>query len=119
VSPELARRAADYVTIFGVGKIDPLVADPLLLAALPGATPQIVNALLAARRGPRPDSGALARIAGPAGNFVGADPTDYVRAVIVASLDRRRLRAEVVLKIADKGPAPYEILYWRDDFDGG
>lgn len=118
VSPELARRAAAYVTIFGLGKIDPLIADPLLLAALPGATPQVVKALLAARRGPRPDSAALARIAGPVGSFVGADPTDYVRADIVASLDNRRLHAEVVLKIADREPTPYEILYWRDDFDG-
>jgi general secretion pathway protein K len=118
VSPELARRAVDYMTIFGVARIDPLIADPLVLAALPGVTPQIVKNLLAARRGPRPDSATLARIAGPVGAFIGADPSDTVRAEIVASLDQRRLRAEVVLKIADSGPAPYEILYWRDDFDG-
>ena len=119
VSPELARRAVDYVTIFGGGKVDPLIADPVVLAALPGATPQIVNKLLAARRGPRPDAETLARIAGPLAAFVGADASDYVRAEIVASLDHRRLRAEVVLKIADSGPSPFEILYWRDDFDGG
>jgi len=42
-----------------------------------------------------------------------------VRAEIVASVGARRIRAEVVLKITDSGASPYEILYWRDDFDGG
>ncbi|MGD0719804.1 MAG: type II secretion system protein GspK [Roseiarcus sp.] len=118
MSPALAERALRFVTIFGGGKIDPLVADPLVLAALPGVTPEIANGFMAARSGPPPDSAALARMAGPVKDFIGADPNDYVRAEIVASVGNRRIHAQVVLKIAESEPAPYDILYWRDDFDG-
>jgi general secretion pathway protein K len=118
MSPELAERALRYVTIFGAAKIDPLVADPVVLAALPGVTGSIANGFLAARNGPPPDPATLANMAGPTKDFVAADPSDFLRAVIVATVGNRRLRAEAVLKIADSGPAPYEILYWRDDFDG-
>ena len=118
MTPALAARALPFVTIFGGAKIDPLVADPVVLAALPGATPASVKGLLAARRGPPPDPEALSQMAGPAKDFVAADPSDYVRAEIVATLKNRRVRAEVVIKINEKGAQPYEILYWRDDFDG-
>jgi general secretion pathway protein K len=118
-SPALAARALPYLTIFGAGgKIDPLVADPIVLAALPGATRAVVNAFLVARNGPRPDAATLARMAGPVKDFVSADPNDHLRAEIVATLAKRRIRAEVVLKLTESAPAPYEILYWRDDFDG-
>ena len=118
MSPDLAARALPFVTIFGGSKIDPLIADPIVLAALPGMTRQIVNNLLKARNGPPPDAGALQQMAGPARDFVSIDPSDYVRAVIVASLNTRRLRAEVVLKLTDSATSPFEIMYWRDDFDG-
>ena len=48
---DLANRAGPYVTVFGADMIDPLVADPVVLAALPGATPSLVGAL--ARRAQR------------------------------------------------------------------
>jgi hypothetical protein len=107
MSPALATRAAPYLTIFGAsGKIDPLVADAVVLAALPGATRTVVNAFLAARQGPRPDTAALARMAGPVKDFVSADPNDHVRAEIIATLAKRRIRAEVVLKIMEGAPTP-------------
>jgi len=118
MSPDLAERALRFLTVFGAGRIDPLVADPIVLAALPGATPGVVKTLLALRDGPRPDPSALTRIAGPAKDFVAVDPSDNVRAEIVATLGGRRIRAQVVLRITESAPAPYEILYWRDDFDG-
>jgi general secretion pathway protein K len=119
MSPALATRALPYLTLFGGGgKIDPLAADPLVLAALPGATPAVIKGFLSARNGPRPDTATLTRLAGPVKDFVSADPNDHVRAEIVATLANRAIRAEVVLKINESAPAPYEILYWRDDFDG-
>jgi len=120
MSSAFAERALHYVTVFsGVGKIDPLVADPLVLAALPGMTSSVANIFLSARNRPRPDAAALARMAGPVKDYVGAESNDKLRAEIVASVNARRVRAEVVLKINEGGLAPYEILYWRDDFDGG
>ena len=120
MSPALAEQALRFVTIFGgAGKIDPLVADPLVLAALPGATPAILKTLAAARNGRAPDTATLSRIAGPVKDFVSLDPNNNIRAEIVVTVGARRVRAEIVLKVTDSSPAPYAILYWRDDFDGG
>jgi general secretion pathway protein K len=118
MSPALAKQALGFVTIFGSGKIDPFVAEPVVLAALPGMSAAVVNGLVAARVGSRPDAAALARIAGAAKEFVSAAPNDNLRAEIFATVGMRRVRAEVVLKIDDSVSSPYEILYWRDDFDG-
>lgn len=118
MSPELAARALRFVTIYGAAKIDPLIADPVVLAALPGMTRQIAENFLKARNGPPPDAAALRNMAGPAKDFVSLDPGEYVRAEIVATLSGRQLRAEVVLKLMEGASAPFEIMYWRDDFDG-
>ena len=81
-------------------------------------TPKIAKNFLTARGGPPLDAGALQQMAGSAKDFVSLDPSDYVRAEIVASLNGRRLNAEVVLKLTESGTAPFEIMFWRDDFDG-
>jgi len=119
MSPELAHRALGFVTIFGTGKIDPFVADPIVLAAVPGMTAAAANSFASSPSGAKPDASTLARMAGSAKDYVSADPNNYVRAEILASVGARRIRAEIVLKIAESGSSPYEILYWRDDFDGG
>jgi general secretion pathway protein K len=118
MTPQLAARALPFLTIYGASKIDPLVADPVVLAALPGMTPALVAALLKVRNGPPPDAATLRQIAGPARDFIATSPGDYVRAEIVATLNGRRLRAQVVLKLLESGATPFEIMYWRDDFDG-
>ncbi len=119
MSPGLVARALPFVTIFGSGgKIDPLIADPVVLAALPGVTPAIIKSFLGARTGPPPDSATLSRMAGAAKDYVGFNPSAYVRAEIVAAVKNRTIRAEVLLKIAENGDEPYNILNWRDDFDG-
>ncbi|MDE3176976.1 MAG: general secretion pathway protein GspK [Pseudomonadota bacterium] len=118
MSPALVARALGFVTVFGAAKIDPLIADTVVLAALPGMTPRIANNFLKARDGARPDAAALAQLAGPVKDLVGLDPSDYVRAEIVVNLNGRLLRADVVLKLTEGAPAPYEVVFWRDDFDG-
>ena len=120
MSPELLKRALPHLTIFGAGDhIDPLAADPVVLSALPGATAAEVNALLAAQNRPAPDADTLSAMAGSLKGWLDASASDIVRAEIVARLDDRRISAEIVLKLADSGPAPYEILYWRDDYNEG
>jgi general secretion pathway protein K len=119
MSPALVSRALPFVTIFGTGgKIDPLIADPLVLAALPGATPAMIKGFLSARRGPPPDAATLARMAGAAKDYVAVNASAYVRAAVVATVKDRTIRAEVLMKIVESGDEPYDILNWRDDFDG-
>jgi general secretion pathway protein K len=118
MTPELAQRALSYLTIYG-GKLDPFAADPVVLAAVPGLTAAAARTFAALGSRPTRDAGALARIAGSARDYLSADPGNYVRAEIVASVGERRVRAEIVLKIPEAGPSPYEIMSWRDDFDGG
>jgi general secretion pathway protein K len=118
MTPALTARALPFVTVFGAAKIDPLIADPAVLAALPGMTPQIAGIFLKARNGPRPDGAALLQMAGPVKDLVSVDPSDYVRAEIVANVNGRLLRADVVLKLNQGPDAPFDILFWRDDFDG-
>jgi general secretion pathway protein K len=126
-SPTLVARATPYLTIFnGSSKINPLIADPITLSALPGATTKIVKDLTAlASAGNLPNSSALAALAGPVKDFVSADPAEKVRATIVVTSPRRRTSAEVVIGVDKKqgeeqnNADPYQLLFWRDDFDGG
>lgn len=126
-SPGLVARAASYLTIFnGSNKINPLIADPIVVGGLPGATPKIVKDLSAlGSAGNPPDSSTLAGVAGPLKDFVSADPGEKVRATIVVTSPRRRTSAEVVIGVDEKqgeeqqDGEPYQILFWRDDFDGG
>jgi len=120
MTPRLLVRALPLLTVYsGAATINPLIADPDVLAAVPGMTKKIESAMRAAAAGPRPDSAAVAQAAGPAKDFVNVDPNDNVRADIVVAFPDRRVRAEVVLLITDAADESYQILYWRDDFDGG
>jgi general secretion pathway protein K len=118
VTPALARAALPYLTVFGGAKIDPLAADPLVLSATPGMTAAAAAAFRAAQGGRRPDAQTIQSMAGAAKDYVAADTGDYVRADIAATISQRAVHAEVVLKIVEGAASPYEIMFWRDDFDG-
>ena len=48
-----------------------------------------------------------------------ADRSKAVRAAVAVEFDNgRRVHAEVVFRLKDRGDEPYDLLYWRDDFDG-
>ena len=119
MEPALLARALPLLTVHnGTAKVDPLVADAAVLAALPGMTAKIQSALRATAAGKRPDAAALAALAGPAAEFVSLDPNDNVRADIVVTTPQRRVAAQVVMHITETAAEPYQILFWRDDFDG-
>lgn len=119
MEPALLARALPLLTVYnGTAKVDPLVADAAVLAALPGMTAKIQSALRATAAGKRPDAAALAALAGPAAEFVSIEPNDNVRADIVVTTPQRRVAAQVVLHITETAAEPYQILFWRDDFDG-
>ena len=119
MTPGLLARALPSLTVYsGVGTINPLIADPDVLAAVPGLTKKIVSALRDAAAGPKANSAKLSDAAGPAKDYVNVDPNDNLRAEIVVAFPDRRVKAEVVLLVTDSAEEPYQILYWRDDFDG-
>jgi len=155
ISLAVVGRVLPFVTVFsGLSQIDVSVADPTLLSALPGMTPQILGAVINARVQDPGDGRALLTLLGPAKAHATTDASKTFRASIAVEFDNgRRVHAQVVFRLKDQGAKtqgpttqgasnqsasnqgasnqsakdqgagdhgdePYELLYWRDDFDG-
>ncbi len=117
--PALVERALPYVTVFsGSAQVNVLAAPPLVLAALPGVTPEQVNGVLAARQVAAPDPQAVLASLGSARSAATVATGATVRVTVAVRFDDgSRASAEVVILLADGGAEPYRILSWRDDFD--
>jgi general secretion pathway protein K len=120
VSLAVVERVLPFVTVFsGRPEVDVSSADPTVLSAFPEMTPQILGAVLNARVNDPGDGRALLALLGPAKARATADRSKAFRASIAVEFDNgRHVHAEVVFRLKDKGDEPYELLYWRDDFDG-
>jgi len=120
VSLAVVERVLPFVTVFsGRPEVDVSSADPTVLSAFPEMTPQILGAVLNARVNDPGDGRALLALLGPAKARATADRSKAFRASIAVDFDNgRHVHAEVVFRLKDKGAEPYELLYWRDDFDG-
>jgi general secretion pathway protein K len=130
ISLAVVERVLPFVTVFsGRPEVDVSDADPTVLSALPGMTPQILGAVLNARVTDPNDGPALLALLGPAKAQATAAQSKAFRASIAVEFDNgRRIHAEVVFRLKDQGDKdggdknksdePYELLYWRDDFDG-
>jgi general secretion pathway protein K len=118
--PSIVARILPYVTVFsGKAQIDVVNAAPEILAALPGMTPDILHKVLQARTSSPDDGKSLMELLGPARSHATSDPIKTLRATIQVDLERgRRIQAEVVFRLKDKDDEPYDIVFWRDDFDG-
>ena len=126
----VVERVLPFVTVFsGRAEVDIFTADPTVLSAFPEMTPEILGAVVNARAGDPGDGTALLAVLGPAKARATADKSKVFRASIAVEFDNgRRIHAEVVFRLKDlgdkdkgekeKGDEPYELLYWRDDFDG-
>jgi general secretion pathway protein K len=116
----VVERVLPFVTVFsGRPGIDVTNADPTVLSALPGMTPEILGAFLKARANDSGDRAALLALLGPARTYAAADGSKAVRAAVAVAFDNgSRVHAEVVVRLQDRGDEPYDLLYWRDDFDG-
>ena len=115
----VVERVLPFITVFsGRAAIDVTSAEPTVLSALPEMTPQILGAVLKARASNSGDGRALLQLLGPAQARASVDRPKAVRAVVEIDFDNgRRVLAEVVFRLNDGGDEPYDILYWRDDFD--
>ena len=135
VSLAVVERVLPFVTVFsGRAEVDVSSADPTVLSAFPEMTPQILGAVLNERVNNPDDGRTLLALLGPAKARATTDPSKAFRAAISVEFDNgRRVHAEVVFRLKDQGAKdqgakdqgakdqgdePYDLLYWRDDFDG-
>ena len=119
MSPQLLSRALPYLTVYNsAGVIDPAIAPPAVLASIPGMTPAMRDALRSEELKPHPDLMALSAIAGPGLSYLGVGVNDTVRAEIIVSFPTRQITAEIVILITPTADEPFQILYWRNDYDG-
>jgi general secretion pathway protein K len=118
--PILVERALPHVTVFsGRAEINILDAQPEVLAALPGMTPDRLYAILAQRGAGPANADLVLGLLGPAkaGATVEGSKTTRVTARIRFG-NGRQVGAEAVILTLDDAAEPFRVLSWHDDFDG-
>jgi general secretion pathway protein K len=114
--PALVERALPFVTVFtGQSKINPLVAPPEVIAALPGMTPSGLKEFLMERPALPRDAAAIATALGPAQAGATIEKSDLFRILTTIKFDNgRQTSSEVVIKLGGEAD-PYRVLSWQDD----
>jgi len=115
------QRMLPYVTIFSdQNQVDALAAAPEVLAALPGVTPQVLRAILAARDAGALDQASLQRLVGGSAESLaaGTEAKTFRVGVRVDFENGHHGAAEAVILLPDDGAAPYRVLSWQNAFDG-
>jgi general secretion pathway protein K len=117
--PALVDRALPFVTVFnGSSGVDPLIAAPEVIAALPGKTSADPNDILGQRPAMSNDTPATTA-ASPApaqGNATTAKSASYRIEATINFSDGRRTASEVVIAFGDE-TEPYRVLSWQDDVE--
>ena len=91
----------------------------MVLAALPGMRPDRLASVLRQRAADPQDEKAVIALLGPEQTNVADKRNKATRvAVRIRFDDGRRVAAEAVIA-RGKGEAPYRVLAWHDDLDGG
>jgi general secretion pathway protein K len=115
IPARVAAAAAPYLTVAsGHEQIDPMLADPPVLLAIPGVSANGVRDLLAQRGKPGATFESLVRGLGKVEDFVSEEPSQAVRLaarVILAPNNERRFEAVVYVLPGDK--VPFRILAWE------
>jgi general secretion pathway protein K len=114
--PTMAERAMPYVTVFsGRPEINVRDAAPEVIAALPGMTPERLNAALGDRQSLMDQSSSTTL--GAASAIVTTEGSKAVRLTVSMMFDSgRAIGAEAVILI-DGRDEPYRVLAWRSDAD--
>jgi general secretion pathway protein K len=118
LAPALVDRALPFVTVFnGSSGVDPLIAAPEVIAALPGMTPANPNDAFGGQPALSNDMLASADAPGPAkADAPTAKSTSYRVETTINFNDGRRTMSEVVIALGDKED-PYRVLSWQDDVE--
>jgi general secretion pathway protein K len=116
LTPELIERALPFVTVFsGASGVDPLIAPPEVIAALPGMTPLTLKQFLQERATLPNDNEAIAAALGEAKASATAQKSNAYR--IIARIHfpgGRETASEIVIGLRSK-EEPYRVLSWQDD----
>ncbi len=108
--PALVDRALPFVTVFnGSPSVDPLIAAPEVIAALPKADSDQSKDTLSGG----PPAAGDASAPSPNG-ATAAKSTCYRVEAVINFNDGRRAASEVVIALGDK-VEPYRVLSWQDD----
>ncbi len=116
VPPAMTERAMAYVTVYsGRPEINVRDAAPEVIAALPGITPEQLNALLSDRQSLMDQSSSTAL--GATQTMATTEGSKAVRVTVSMMFDSgRAISAEAVILI-DGRDEPYRVLAWRNDAD--
>ncbi len=118
IPPVVVERMLPFVTAFSnTASINIADAAPQVVAALPGMTPERLQAILSQRSDPRFDPRALPALAGGEGATLAVSRA-YRMTVVVDFDGGRRAAAEVVILLLEDGEEPYRVLSWRNASDG-
>jgi len=118
--PVLVERAMRFVTVFsGMPSINVMDAAPEVIAALPGMTPDLLDAVLKQRTAQPNDATPVLQSLGLAQSNSTAQPSNATRVMVQVSLPKgRRINAEAVILLLQDAEELYRVLSWTDDFDG-
>jgi general secretion pathway protein K len=118
IPPAVIERMLPFVTVFSnMASINIADAAPQVVAALPGMTPERLQALMVQRTDQRTDPRALPGLAG--GGAATLEASRAYRVSVTVDFDNgRRSLAEAVILLLDDGDEPYRVLSWRNGADG-
>ena len=117
VPPALIERAKPYLTVYsGKPQINVLDAAPEVLAAVPGMTPNLLNALTNAR-GTAADPQFIMGMLGPLQSVATIEGSDAYRVKVRVHFDNGRQEAAEVVILVGLEDRPYRVLSWHDGFD--
>ncbi|HYW63786.1 MAG TPA: type II secretory protein PulK [Bradyrhizobium sp.] len=118
IPPFVVERMLPFVTAFSnMASVNIADAAPQVLAALPGMSPERLQAVVAQRADPRLDRRALPGVAG--GGAATLDASRAYRVAVATTFEGgRRSAAEAVILLLDEGDDPYRVLSWRNAADG-
>jgi general secretion pathway protein K len=118
IPPLVVEKMLPFVTVFSnLASVNILDAAPQVVAALPGMTPEKLQAVLSQRGDPAQDPRSLLAMAGGEGATL-AGARAYRITVAVEPGSGRRSAAEVVILLLESGNEPYRVLSWRNASDG-
>jgi len=118
--PALVERAMRFVTVFsGMPSVNIMSAAPEVVAALPGMTPDLLDAVLKQRSALPTDANPVMQMLGPAQANATALGSNATRVMVHVGLaGGRHIYAETVILLLEDAEDPYRVLSWTDDFDG-
>ena len=120
IPPFVVEQMLPFVTVFSnrpsVNIVD---AEPQVVAALPGMTPEKLQQVLAQRGDPSVDPRSLLGLSGNGEGAGLATSKAYRITVAVAPDSGRRSASEAVILLLEDGDEPYRVLSWHNASDGG